>query len=62
MPEYRVVWEIDLDARNPKEAAREALKILRDPSSLALFFTTFKYKDGLYDKSPPIGIDLSNYN
>jgi hypothetical protein len=36
---YRVRWEIDLEAANAVEAARKALAIQRDPSSLATFFT-----------------------
>lgn len=28
--EYRVTWEIDVDADTPEEAAREALQIMRD--------------------------------
>jgi hypothetical protein len=36
---YLVRWEIDLEAAGPVEAARKALAIQRDPSSLATFFT-----------------------
>jgi hypothetical protein len=32
---FRVIWEIDIDADDPKEAARKALKIHRDPESIA---------------------------
>jgi len=39
MTDYRVVWEIDVEASTPEEAAREALKIQRDPESEAVFFT-----------------------
>lgn len=39
MPSYRVVWEIDLDAETPEDAARKALAIHRDPGSTATFFT-----------------------
>lgn len=38
MTTYRVVWEIDIDADTPKEAAEEALRIQRDPESIAIFF------------------------
>ena len=37
--DYRVTWTIDIEARSPKEAARTALEIHRDPSSLATHFT-----------------------
>lgn len=36
--EYQVIWEIDLAADSPVEAAREALRIQRDPASLATVF------------------------
>ena len=31
MTEYTVTWEIELDAPSPKDAAREARRIMRDP-------------------------------
>ena len=34
----RVCWEIDVDARTPREAARKALAIQRDPKSIATVF------------------------
>lgn len=37
--EFRVRWEIELDADNPVHAARTALAILRDPQSIALVFS-----------------------
>jgi hypothetical protein len=38
MPTYYVKWEIDIDAENHEEAAREALAIQRDPGSIATVF------------------------
>lgn len=41
MMRYRVTWEIDLDesdAPDPKGAAEECLKIMRDPASIATVF------------------------
>jgi len=35
---YRVVWEIDIDADTPLEAAKEALSIQRDKGSEATYF------------------------
>lgn len=35
---YRVVWMIDVEAESPQEAAAEALKIQRDPTSIATSF------------------------
>lgn len=36
--EYRVTWNIDLDADSPEEAARQALAIHRNPASWATHF------------------------
>ena len=36
--EYKVFWEIDVEADSPKEAAQKALEIQRDPESQALVF------------------------
>jgi hypothetical protein len=38
MKTYRVVWEIDIDADTPREAAEKALAIQRDPGSDATYF------------------------
>ncbi len=38
MKHKRVRWEIDVDARTPKEAARKALTIQRDSESIATVF------------------------
>jgi hypothetical protein len=35
---YRVVWEIDIDADTPAEAAARALIVQRDVSSTAVVF------------------------
>lgn len=39
MTTYRVTWEIDIEGGTPQEAAELALKIQRDPESLATYFT-----------------------
>ena len=39
--EYLVRWDIELGADTPREAAEEALKIQRDPCSLALSFEVY---------------------
>lgn len=39
---YRVIWEIDIDAKTPVEAALKALSTQRDPDSSA---TAFAVKD-----------------
>ena len=38
MTEYTVTWEIQIEADTPREAAKEALKIHRDPFSCSTMF------------------------
>lgn len=45
MTHYRVTWQIDIEADTPEEAAQEALRIQRDPDSIATLFEVF-YQDG----------------
>ena len=40
--QYKVTWLIDVEAKNPSEAARKALKIQRDPGSIATVFEVKK--------------------
>lgn len=42
MPEYLVIWEIDIEADTPRDAALEALEIQRNIGSEA---TVFKVKE-----------------
>lgn len=37
MKSYKVIWEIDLDAESPEDAAREALRIQQNPQSTTVF-------------------------
>lgn len=37
--EYRVFWEIDVDAENEVEAAKKALKSVQEVGTTANFFT-----------------------
>ena len=39
MKSFRVVWEIDIDAKSALAAAQEALRIQRDPESTATVFS-----------------------
>ncbi len=48
--EYHVVWEIDLTAESAKDAAEIALKIQRDPYSMATHFTVVPMPDELGTK------------
>lgn len=38
MQPYHVTWEIDVEADTPMDAAGKALKIQRDPDSIATVF------------------------
>ena len=38
MTDYKVRWEIDIDAETPEEAAMQAFAIQRDQESLATVF------------------------
>ena len=40
---FRVGWHIDVDAETPQDAARKALKIQRDPNSIATVFHVSKH-------------------
>jgi hypothetical protein len=41
MAEYRVKWQINLEADDPNDAARKALSIQRDPASIATVFDVY---------------------
>lgn len=57
MPEYRVVWKIDLDAETAREAAEEALRIMRDPEGIATVFQIFEARPTGH--LPGVVVDLS---
>jgi hypothetical protein len=60
---YRVRWEIDVDARNVTEAAKEALKIQRDGymshDTTALVFSVCPEGKSFNDPSSWVDVDLS---
>lgn len=52
---YFVIWKMDIDAESAKDAALEALKIQRDPASIATVFNVvdaFTGKRYTYDVDP----------
>jgi len=53
MPTYHVVWEIQIDANSPKEAAERALEIHRSPESIATVF-----KVGIWNHLAPDKIEM----
>ncbi len=53
MPSYHITWEIDIDADSPREAAEEAQRIQRDPTSLATVFTVQEH-----DTTKAVQVDL----
>ena len=44
MKNYRVTWEIEVDAENPREAAETALLIMQDQGSQATCFDVVEDK------------------
>jgi hypothetical protein len=44
MPLYNVIWEIDIDAETPKEAAQKARVIQHDANSTATIFSVSNQK------------------
>jgi hypothetical protein len=44
--QFRVIWEIDIDAKGPKEAAREARTIQLTPGMSATVFDVWAYVAG----------------
>ena len=52
MTNYRVSWEIDIDADSPRDAAEKAVEIQRRPDSIATVFTVWD------DTGESIEIDL----
>jgi len=46
MKAFRVDWDIELEAETAMEAAKEALKIHRDPDSIATVFIVTELKTG----------------
>ncbi len=55
MKSYKVTWEIEVDAKSYKGAAKEALKIQRASSSSA---TVFKIRE--FGKKKEVLIDLDS--
>lgn len=53
--EYRVLWEIEIEADSYREAAQKALQIQHDPESIATVFIVMDAKDYRYNRK----IDLS---
>lgn len=57
--EYRVTWDIDIDADSPLEAAREARRIQLNPDSSAVFFRVVEGLDPDSDRFHDV--DLLEY-
>ena len=52
MREYRVRWEIDIEADTPEEAAALALAIQRKPDSIATVFDVWEHGTPMIGNSP----------
>lgn len=57
---WRVTWEIDLDDDDPVEAAEHALRIQRNPDSIATVFNVLRrdHPDAL-NPGPALEVDLT---
>ncbi|MBI4446885.1 MAG: hypothetical protein HY645_13390 [Acidobacteria bacterium] len=65
LKEYRVVWEIELYACSPREAAQRALETQRDPDSTATGFDVYRLDAGTGVQSAtgePVHVDLGRYH
>jgi len=51
MTSYLVTWEIDIEAKDEVEAAKEALEIMQDKDSEALCFRVSNYRVSNYRKT-----------
>lgn len=58
MKTYRVKWEIDVIAENPRDAAEQALNIQRDKKSTAVVFNVDEWLDSRGLITKPTRIDL----
>lgn len=45
MTKYYIEWMIDVEATSPREAAEEALRIQRNPESIATVFSINRTQD-----------------
>lgn len=59
MPEYRIKWEIDIDAATPEEAAEKARAIQQNPESAA---TVFEVTDRKTLASVQLDLMAPNYD
>ena len=57
--QFRVSWVIDIEADSAEAAAREALRIQRDPQSIATVFTVVATKEGAALSAQSEQIDLT---
>lgn len=57
MSTYIVRWEMEFEADSPEDAARQALRVHRDPESIATVFDVEHCEDGP-DKGSFTQVDL----
>jgi len=65
LKEYRVIWEVELYAASPRDAAQKALEMQRDPDATATVFDVYRQKinEGrLFASATPVRIDLREYS
>ena len=57
--QFRVSWVIDIEADSAEAAAREALRIQRDPQSIATVFKVVATKEGAAVSAQSEQVDLT---
>ena len=57
---YRVTWEIDIEADSPLEAAQEAREMQADPESTATIYTVQLMDSRSHELSASIEVDLAD--
>ena len=57
MNDYLVVWEINISADTPRDAAQRALEIQRDPNSTATVFRVLVEGGAAFDTTVDVGDD-----
>ena len=55
MNDYLVIWEINISADTPREAAEKALEIQRDPNSTTTVFRVLVEGDVAFDTTVDVG-------
>jgi hypothetical protein len=61
MANYRVKWEIDLDADSPEEAALQAREYQKDSEGIFEVRTWVEQEDGVITYQNPVMVDMESH-